>query len=98
MLRHRGARVLGVLFLCGLLLPGLVLRGHSHADHAAARSCALCVVADHAPLVSAPAVATVRPVLHCLVVTASEHAAPALLGCPAETGRAPPPASPARVA
>ena len=97
-LRHRIARAAAVLFLCALLLPWLAHRAHSHADHVAARPSALCVVADHVHVASAPPVAAFRPVLQRLVVAASGHAAPALLGRPAETGRAPPPARLVRVA
>ena len=89
-LRHRVARAASVLFLCALLLPSLALRAHRHADHAAARPCALCVVADHAPAASAPLVATVAPVLHGVAAAPAAPVVPARRDRTAATGRAPP--------
>jgi hypothetical protein len=97
-MRQRVARLAGVVFLCALLLPSLALRAHRHADHPSAAPCALCVVANHAPLVTAPAFGAVAPIFHGIALPLRAHALAGRHHAPTATGRAPPSAGFARVA
>jgi hypothetical protein len=92
-LRHRVSHLAGAVSLSALLLVGLALRGHQHADHAM-RPCATCVVAQHSPAVNAPAPATISPLILHLLALASPPAAPPAIDRPTHPGRAPPSATP----
>jgi len=96
--RHRTSRLASILLLVALALVPLALTGHAHGDPAAARACAMCVVAHHAP-----AVATAAPGCAVAVVVLSRAPLPPLLPTSLaehapHAGRAPPFAPPTYLA
>jgi hypothetical protein len=98
-LRAGVVRRLGVVALAAILLVPVTLGGHQHADHAsAARPCAICVVAHHAPLLGAPVVAVAAPVLLRVATMPPVRLATTRAHRPTKIGRAPPLASPTRAA
>ena len=82
-------RRVGALLLAVALLVPLGLQGHAHADDAAARSCATCVV-THTPLAPATAVAAPLAVLVATPVVPAAFVAPPAGHRPFAVGRAPP--------
>ena len=57
------------------------------------RPCATCVVAQHSPVVTAPAPAAIRPLVIRLIALLPSHAVPAAGERPTHAGRAPPPSA-----
>jgi hypothetical protein len=89
-MRSLGHRALSVVFLTALLLAPLAASSHQHADHAAARSCATCVVAHRSPALQAAGPALPSVVLRSVALLAEDTAPRPRLATPARTGRAPP--------
>jgi ABC-type Mn2+/Zn2+ transport system permease subunit len=90
-MRRRAVRLAGALLVLAALVtvPALAAR-HTHRDVQAARACATCVAAYHAPAVVTPAVAgpvSAAPTFHVVAPSYVAHAS--ALASP-RFGRAPP--------
>jgi hypothetical protein len=82
---------LGILSLASLVLVPLALNEHRHADDmSAARPCAVCVVAHHAPLASVPIAVGVTLALAGVVTHLTPVVAPTVHHRSPAAGRAPP--------
>lgn len=88
--RQRWVRPVSALLLVAALLLPAALRAHRHAEHVAARPCAVCIVAKHSPIAGAEPVRVLAPLLvgrHTVQPTPAE---PASRERPPRVGRAPP--------
>jgi len=88
-LRQSVRRPLGVLLLASLVLVPIALSGHAHARQAT-HPCAACLVTQHAPAVTAPAVPAFTPQFNCFLPLPTVALAVPRAGRTPRTGRAPP--------
>jgi hypothetical protein len=92
-MRHRRQLFVSMrgIFLAALLLVPLVTSGHHHAaDAATPGSCAVCVVAHHAPAVVTAAPTAAAPTVMQLTALSAPTTAPSQRVHSPIAGRAPP--------
>jgi hypothetical protein len=88
-MRQRRVRGVAASLLALLLLVPLLASAHRHGGHASA-PCAVCAVAQHTPVVSAPAVALPTPGRVVVRVAVAPSAAPVAPSVGRATERGPP--------
>lgn len=90
-LRHRALRGVNLLLAIGALLLPLVLASHHHADAGRpAPACAVCLVAQHAPVAASAPLEVAAPLLVAMALAPSVASAPSSRTRPRHVGRAPP--------
>jgi hypothetical protein len=89
--RHRLVRHVAAFALVALFVVPIASRAHVHGDTASGSpTCAVCVVALHAPADGVARVAHVAPSVVSLRLAGEEPVSPASGSAPMGSGRAPP--------
>jgi len=89
-MRGRAVRLASALLMVALLLVPVLASAHSHRDPQAARSCATCIAAHHAPAIVASAIVAGTAVLAAAAPSLRRQRVPARPHRSARAGRAPP--------